>query len=207
MVVLSHLCINAIFLPRQARDKHRDNSKKLAFSQVGAGTVATVLLDDADALKDFGVLKHLLSRVSADVLPFDVLSGSSTGGDDDDDDDDDDDGDGAGGVDLLSSKLEMMLARASDGWQVTLINNLGVSKQPRKPAVVDASHRVTCVLRLKAGHGVVGRAFLATAGSQELHVVHRGSSGSEDTSDGGSVELTVEAGGVAVVDIMLVQGP
>jgi hypothetical protein len=180
--------------------------KRLPFShQVGAGTVATVLLDDADALKDFGVLKHLLSRVSADVLPFDVLSGSSTGGGDDDDDDDD--GDGAGRVDLLSSKLEMMLARASDGWQVTLINNLGVSKQPREPAVVDASHRVTCVLRLKAGHGVVGRAFLATAGSQELHVVHRGSSGSEDTSDGGSVELTVEAGGVAVVDIMLVQGP
>jgi hypothetical protein len=30
----SHLCINASFLPRQARDKHRENSKGRSFSQV-----------------------------------------------------------------------------------------------------------------------------------------------------------------------------
>eukprot|EP01046_Picozoa_sp_COSAG06_P018512 COSAG06_NODE_1291_length_9980_cov_166.860237_2_plen_87_part_00 len=32
-VFLSHLHINAIFLPRQARDKHRKNSKTDRFSQ------------------------------------------------------------------------------------------------------------------------------------------------------------------------------
>ena len=32
-VVLSHLCINAIFLPRQAQNNHRENSEKLSFSQ------------------------------------------------------------------------------------------------------------------------------------------------------------------------------
>jgi hypothetical protein len=31
---LSHLCINTIFLPRQARDKHRENSKKARFLEV-----------------------------------------------------------------------------------------------------------------------------------------------------------------------------
>jgi hypothetical protein len=35
-VVLSHLYINAIFLPRQARDKHRENSKKAAIFSGGA---------------------------------------------------------------------------------------------------------------------------------------------------------------------------
>jgi hypothetical protein len=35
MVFLSHLYINAVFLPRQARDKHRESTqKRLPFSQV-----------------------------------------------------------------------------------------------------------------------------------------------------------------------------
>jgi hypothetical protein len=44
-IVLSHLCINAIFLPRQARDKHRENTqKRLPFSQdkeEGTGNLET----------------------------------------------------------------------------------------------------------------------------------------------------------------------
>jgi hypothetical protein len=31
---LRHLYIKCIILPRQARDKHRENSKKMPFSQV-----------------------------------------------------------------------------------------------------------------------------------------------------------------------------
>ena len=37
---LSHLCINAIILPRQARDKRRENSIKCRFLQVPLGTAA-----------------------------------------------------------------------------------------------------------------------------------------------------------------------
>jgi hypothetical protein len=39
---LSHLCIKVIFLPRQARDKHRENSKKPVFSKGIATFVATI---------------------------------------------------------------------------------------------------------------------------------------------------------------------
>ena len=35
---LSHLYIKCIILPRQARDKHRENSKKVPFSQVAAAS-------------------------------------------------------------------------------------------------------------------------------------------------------------------------
>jgi hypothetical protein len=34
-VFWSHLYIKTIFLPRQARDKHRENSKKVRFSESG----------------------------------------------------------------------------------------------------------------------------------------------------------------------------
>jgi hypothetical protein len=149
-------------------------------NRVGAGTVVTVLLEQAAALKELGVLQYLLSRLSADVLPFDVLSASA-------------------GTDLLGSRLEMMLARASDSWQVTLINNAGVSKRPRRPAVVDPSKRVECLLRLKPGYGTVKRAALATEGGRALPLLHRGSGG----GDGRSVELAVEAGGVAVIDVFV----
>jgi hypothetical protein len=36
--------------------------------------VLTVLLEDAPALAEFGVLSHLLGRLAADLLPFEVLS-------------------------------------------------------------------------------------------------------------------------------------
>ena len=115
---------------------------------LGRGTVVTVLLEDAPALAEFGVLSHLLARLSADVLPFEVLSAE------------------AGGTDLLGDQLEMMLARASTSWQVTLVNNHGVSKRLREPAVIDASKRVAGVLRLKSGYGTITKALVATEGDE-----------------------------------------
>ena len=41
-------------------------------NRVGKGTVITVLLEDAAALKELGVLQHLMGRLTADVLPFQV---------------------------------------------------------------------------------------------------------------------------------------
>eukprot|EP01046_Picozoa_sp_COSAG06_P044422 COSAG06_NODE_5982_length_3170_cov_1755.745360_5_plen_62_part_00 len=50
---LSHLCIKVIFLPRQARDKHRETSKKARFvegiyrdhSTVGRCSTARIITD------------------------------------------------------------------------------------------------------------------------------------------------------------------
>jgi hypothetical protein len=36
---LSHLYIKVIFLPRQARDKHRENSKKARFLEGSGGSI------------------------------------------------------------------------------------------------------------------------------------------------------------------------
>ena len=141
---------------------------------LGRGTVVTVLLEDAPALAEFGVLSHLLARLSADVLPFEVLSAE------------------AGGTDLLGDQLEMMLARASTSWQVTLVNNHGVSKRLREPAVIDASKRVAGVLRLKSGYGTVTKALVATEGGRALAV-----------SGGSTLAFTVEAGAVVVLDVFV----
>jgi hypothetical protein len=140
---------------------------------LGRGTVVTVLLEDAPALVEFGVLSHLLARLSADVLPFEVLSATT------------------GGLDLLGDRLEMMLARASTSWQVTLVNNLGVLKQPREPAVIDASQRVAGLLRLKPKYGRITKALVATEGGRALVV------------NNNSLAFSVEAGGVVVLDVFV----
>jgi hypothetical protein len=95
-------------------------------------------------------------------------------------------------VGLLAERLEMMLARASTSWQVTLVNNLGVSKRPREPAVVDPSYRVQGVLRLKAGYGTIIKAVVATEGGRALAV-----------GTGGTLGFAVEAGGVVVLDVFV----
>ena len=141
---------------------------------LGRGTVITVLLEDAPALAEFGVLSHLLARLSADVLPFEALSAAT------------------GGADLLGDQLEMMLARTSESWQVTLVNNLGVVKKPREPAVIDASKRVAGVLRLKAGYGRIIKALVATEGGRSLAV-----------GSGSTLAFAVEAGAVVVLDVFV----
>lgn len=136
---------------------------------VGDGAVVTLLLEDAELLKRYGMQEHLLSRLADDVLPFEIV--------------------GANGHDLLP-QMEMMLARSSTGWQVSLVNNNGVTKTPGGAAHVDASHDLAVELRLKPAYGTVASAETAAPRSV-LKVT------------GNSVELTVGAGDLAVVLLTL----
>eukprot|EP01043_Picozoa_sp_COSAG02_P037437 COSAG02_NODE_2807_length_7985_cov_659.432412_8_plen_639_part_00 len=154
---------------------HGDSPLPVALrNPLDRGTVVTMLLEDAPALVEFGVLSHLLARLSADVSPFEVLSAAT------------------GGLDLLGDRLEMMLARASTSWQVTLVNNLGVSKPQREPVVIDASQRVVGLLRMKSRYGTITKASVATEGGRAL-VVHSGN----------TLAFTVEPGGVVVLDVFV----
>jgi hypothetical protein len=117
-----------------------------------------------------GPQEHLLSRLAEDVLPFEVV--------------------GTQGRDLLP-QMEMILARSSTGWQVTLVNNNGITKTPSGAAHVDASHDLAVVLRLKPAYGTVGSAAVATAPLSALKVTQN------------SVRLTVGAGDLVVVVLTL----
>ena len=61
------------------------------------GYALTFLLEDAQLIGRFGIFEHMLSRLSADVLPFELLSARG---------------------DNMLSQLEMILGRTSTGWQV-----------------------------------------------------------------------------------------
>ena len=144
-------------------------------NSIGNGTVVTVLLEDYQTLDALGILPHLLARLAADVLPFEVIDANS-------------------GENLLLSKLEMLLARRSTGWQVTIVNNHGVTKQPNSAAVVDASQRQVASVRLKPALGVVASATLTTttvAVSKQLAVTNN------------SVSIAVEAGELVVLRFTL----
>jgi hypothetical protein len=144
-------------------------------NSIGNGTVVTVLLEDYQTLDALGILPHLLARLAADVLPFEVIDANS-------------------GENLLLSKLEMLLARRSTGWQVTIVNNHGVTKQPNSAAVVDASQRQVASVRLKPALGVVASATLTTttvAVSKQLAVTNN------------SVSVAVEAGELVVLRFTL----
>eukprot|EP01052_Picozoa_sp_SAG31_P010194 SAG31_NODE_550_length_14214_cov_3.054269_6_plen_477_part_00 len=139
---------------------------------IGTGTVITVLLEDNDALDELKVIPHLLSRMASDLLPFQVLSADNT-------------------TNLLESKLQLLLARRSVGWQLTLVNNNGVTKQPSQAAVVDPSQRVIARIQLKPGYGtVVGASRVSAHGETRLKV-----------SDKNEVTVEVEAGDLTVVRI------
>jgi hypothetical protein len=142
-------------------------------NSVGKGTVLTVLLENDRALGGLDILPHLLARVAADVLPFEVVEVDT-------------------GADMLATRLEMLLARRGAGWQVTLVNNFGVIKQPESAAVVDPSKRVSAVVRMKAAYGVVARAMDVTpTGSTALAVSNN------------SVTITIEAGDLVVLAVEL----
>eukprot|EP01044_Picomonas_judraskeda_P017315 COSAG03_NODE_3235_length_2130_cov_1.421467_1_plen_86_part_10 len=61
------------------------------------GYALTFLLEDSQLIERFGIFEHMLSRLSADVLPFELLSARG---------------------DNMLSQLEMILGRTSTGWQV-----------------------------------------------------------------------------------------
>jgi hypothetical protein len=142
-------------------------------NSVGKGTCLTVLLENDAQLRDFGILPHLLSRIALDVLPFEVMDVSSDN-------------------DLLSTKLQLLLSRRASGWQATLVNNNGVTKQPNTAAVVDLSQRLSARVRLKRAYGSVASATVVTpVGEMALSVRNN------------TITVTVEAGDLAVVRIEL----
>ena len=140
-------------------------------NSIGDGTVVTVLLEDHLALDALGILPHLLARLASDVLPFEVVDST--------------------GTNLLIDKLEMLLARRSTGWQVTIVNNNGVTKQPNAAAVVDASQRQVAMVTLKPAFGIVKSVTLTTTaapGETRTLVVSKN-----------SVSVTVESGDLVVL--------
>ena len=152
-------------------------------NNIGAGSVLTVLLEDADALRSgpsprtgaqgYGVFSHLLKRMADSVLPVDLLDVAT------------------GAIDM-KTKLQMLLGRSKAGWHVTLINNGGVTKHPSTAVKIDATKAVSAVLTMKTGYGALESATLATdAARRPLPVV-----------DGG-VRVNVPPGGVAVVELGL----
>ena len=154
-------------------------------NKIGAGSVLTVLLEDADALRNgpgprtgargYGVFSHLLGRMADSVLPFDLLDVTT------------------GTIDM-KTQLQMLLGRSKAGWHVTLINNRGVTKHPSTAAVIDATKAVSAVLKLKAGYGALESATLATdSARRQLPVIDEG------------VRVTVPPGGVVVVELGLKQ--
>ena len=152
-------------------------------NDIGAGSVLTVLLEDADALRSgpgprtgapgYGVFSHLLKRMADSVLPIDLLDVAT------------------GAIDM-KTKLQMLLGRSKAGWHVTLINNGGVTKHPSTAVKVDVTKAVSAVLKMKTGYGALESATLATdVARQQLPVI-----------DGG-VRVTVPPGGVVVVELGL----
>jgi hypothetical protein len=140
-------------------------------NSIGDGTVVTVLLEDHLALDALGILPHLLARLASDVLPFEVVDST--------------------GTNMLIDKLEMLLARRSTGWQVTIVNNNGVTKQPNAAAVVDASQRQVAMVTLKPAFGIVKSVTLTTTaapGETRTLVVSKN-----------SVSVTVESGDLVVL--------
>ena len=139
---------------------------------IGAGTIITVLQEDDGALYALGILPHLLSRIASDVLPFEVVDD--------------------GGADLLPTKLELLTARRASGWQVTLVNNNGVTKQPSSATVLDPSQRLSANVRLKRAYGVVASAMVVT-----------GTVNTTLSTSNNTITVIVEAGDLVVLNIEL----
>lgn len=92
---------------------------------------------------------------------------------------------------MLIDKLKMLLARRSTGWQVTIVSNNGITKQPNAAAVVDASQRQVAIVTLKAAFGIVKSATLTTTttpGETQTLTVSKN-----------SVSVTVESGELVVL--------
>ena len=105
--------------------------------------MVTVLLEDAAVLKEVGLLPHLLLRLAADVLPFELVAADSSPAA----------AHGPGADDAMLTKLQMLLARTPAGSQGTIVNNNGVTKQPAAAAVVDHGQRLSAIVRIKPGYG------------------------------------------------------
>ena len=145
---------------------------------IGNGSVLTFLIDDLAANDRLGLHEHVLTRLSDDVTPFTlvVVSGGKTVV-----------ADGRG-------RVSMSIARAPAGWQVTLVNNLGVTKQPSLPARTDASAAVEVILRLKPEYGQIDVAEVLTEVPPRPLPVEDGS---------GDVHVRIGAGDLVVLNVTI----
>jgi hypothetical protein len=114
-----------------------------AVNVAGAGSVVTLLMADADALSEASGLAlgaHVLSRLMEDTAVFAVTTNFSSSSSSSSSDP---------RAQAQAHGLQMITARTKSGWNVTLINNQGVRKQPAQEETVDASAALLAVLQLR----------------------------------------------------------
>ena len=143
-------------------------------SAVTAGRVVVSLVNDAPTLQAFKLLEGaMLAPLIGQLAPFELLL--SNGSD-------------------ARPLVQMMINRVgSTGLNVTLINNLGVTKGPKTAAVVDPSANIVVQLRLKQGH--ILQAFSTRLPVKQLAVQPKN-----------TVMVAIPAGDVALVSITLSSG-
>jgi hypothetical protein len=138
-----------------------------------AGAVVTLLVPAAGDAERLLLLSHVLDRLTNDTLPVAVT-------------------DPATGASLLAA-VQCQVARGPDGFNVTLINNRGVTKQPALPPVVDPAAAVMVRLALRPGFGALAGATLPLVGGAALPL----------QPDGQSVLVTLPPGDMAIVTLAL----
>eukprot|EP01079_Euglenida_sp_SAG-EU17-18_P008522 gene8522-210_t len=92
----------------------------------GAGFVVLQLLTAGSVLRRVAG-QRVLSLISFDVVPFEVSPQS----------------------------VQLMMNRSPTAWNVTLVNNDGVTKQPDTQASVDHSKGTNCTVSLKPDYGTI----------------------------------------------------
>lgn len=126
----------------------------------GSGSVVLLLgLNASSALADvssggLGVVSHLLSRISNDTSPIVVNCNGCRA-------------DGTG--------LQVLTSRSPGGWNVTLINDLGITKEPATPVVVDTSKTINTTIGIRMGFGNLIAAWKTTDAQFALLPMNEGS--------------------------------
>ena len=142
-------------------------------AESNGGKIVTVLPPRSSDLEAFGLLDWAIAQLVEDVTPFRVVRGSA----------------------------ELIVARNAAGWRITVINNLGVTKEctyaadwPHggcTPDQVDASQRQTVEIAWDARYGALRSARELVTGTK-LQV-----------GGGPTVAVSVPAGDVRVVSLAL----
>lgn len=141
-------------------------------NRAGGGAVVTLLLTEATAAEVWlGLLSHLLSRLSDDTSPFAVVDAIS-------------------GLDARP-KVMVQVSRGPSGWNVTLTNNMGVTKEPSTTATIDPTALMTVTVALRPGYGTrITRATATRTGGRALPL-----------SASGNVTLVIPAGDLIVLGL------
>jgi hypothetical protein len=136
-----------------------------------AGRVVVALVNDATSLQAYRLLQDaVLAPLLDELAPLELLLAKN-------------------GLDARPL-VQMMINRVATGFNVTLINNRGVTKGPKTPAVVDPSAGVAVLLRLKVG--IMTEAFSTRLPVKKLEVLGKN-----------TVSVAIPAGDVALVSITL----